>query len=305
MIEIERVGVWYNLARFIQEQFARMQMWPERARVDGLDIDRGLTALTSDMSVVLNEHPAKTATCPLCSGLRVLPNFLDAPGGPRCACGRPSTRESGACSTVHGAVACPRCGTVKYETPRAPVFLPMHMVVPEGRSGSVGIEHFDDRGVRRCRLRIGNVYMMSDSTFEHATNEEIVRRAHGRVLIAGLGLGMILWPIAAKPEVTEIVVVEKSPDVLKLVATTVPAKVKLINASIHSWRPGDDERFNVVWFDIEAHNTLHSLRAEVSTLFRTFLPYLAAREVDPARWMNSWQRTAIREQRRQAAEARR
>jgi hypothetical protein len=49
--------------------------------------------------------------CPLCSGMRILPNFMDAPGGPRCACGRPSIHESGACDVEHDAVPCPRCGT--------------------------------------------------------------------------------------------------------------------------------------------------------------------------------------------------
>jgi hypothetical protein len=50
--------------------------------------------------------------CRLCSGMGILPNFMDAPGGPRCACGRPSVRETGACglARAHGAVPCPRCG---------------------------------------------------------------------------------------------------------------------------------------------------------------------------------------------------
>ncbi len=50
--------------------------------------------------------------CPLCAGMRILPNFMDAPGGPRCACGRPSIHESGACTFDHNAIPCPRCGDI-------------------------------------------------------------------------------------------------------------------------------------------------------------------------------------------------
>ena len=80
-------------------------------------IERGCVLVDRSEPDVMSEHgsiknvPLKTdpvVRCPLCSGLTILPNFMDAPGGPRCACGRPSVHESGECAFNHGMVPCPR-----------------------------------------------------------------------------------------------------------------------------------------------------------------------------------------------------
>ena len=42
------------------------------------------------------------------------------------------------------------------------------------------------------RLHVDGELMMSDTPFERRTNEEFVRKASGKVMIAGLGIGMIL-----------------------------------------------------------------------------------------------------------------
>lgn len=176
----------------------------------------------------------------------------------------------------------------------------MHTIVPEGQHGTAYIDHIEENGVKLCRLRSGGTTFMNDTSFEHVTNAELVRHAHGRVLIAGLGIGMVLWPIAAKHDVTEIVVIEKSPDVIALVGDHVPrGKVRIIAADINEWRPEPEERFNVVWFDHDCTYTVAKLRAELRGVFRAFLPYLVDKAVDPDRWMYSWQRTALRELRRQ------
>lgn len=60
--------------------------------------------------------------------------------------------------------------------------------------------------------------MMSNTQFEYRTNVGFVQNARGHVLIAGLGLGMILRPLAANPNVKSITVIEKDPDVIALVA---------------------------------------------------------------------------------------
>ena len=58
--------------------------------------------------------------------------------------------------------------------------------------------------------------IMSDTPNERLWNREAVRRAHGHVLIAGLGIGMILPPILIKPEVKRVVIVEKELEVIDL-----------------------------------------------------------------------------------------
>jgi spermidine synthase len=58
---------------------------------------------------------------------------------------------------------------------------------------------------------------MADSEPEMRDHYEAVARARGRVLINGLGLGMVLSAILAKPDVEHVTVVEVEPDVIALV----------------------------------------------------------------------------------------
>ena len=44
--------------------------------------------------------------CPRCADFGLLPNRMDAPGHPKCACGRDSVHESGQCEVDHGPVWC-------------------------------------------------------------------------------------------------------------------------------------------------------------------------------------------------------
>lgn len=68
------------------------------------------------------------------------------------------------------------------------------------------------------RLRRGGTVVMSNTPFEVLTNQPIIQAATGRVLINGLGIGMVLNAILAKPEVKEVWVVEASMEVIRLVA---------------------------------------------------------------------------------------
>lgn len=70
------------------------------------------------------------------------------------------------------------------------------------------------------RLCVDGELMMSNTQFEYRTNHRFVHEAHGCVLVTGLGLGMILRPLAANPNVESITVIERSPDVIALVAPT-------------------------------------------------------------------------------------
>jgi len=59
--------------------------------------------------------------------------------------------------------------------------------------------------------------VMSDTGMERRTNYDFVKRAHGKVLVGGLGIGMILLALQDKECVSEITVVEKNKDVYHLI----------------------------------------------------------------------------------------
>ena len=104
------------------------------------------------------------------------------------------------------------------------------------------------------RLTRDNDVIMSSTPDEVRDHLFFVSKAHGDVLINGLGLGLALKMILDKkehgPVVKTVTVIEKSEDVIKLVAPTYlkDKRVTIIQADAFTYKP--KQRFNVVWHDI-------------------------------------------------------
>jgi hypothetical protein len=97
--------------------------------------------------------------------------------------------------------------------------------------------------------------VMSNTPMEVRTHRGAVQAAHGRVLIAGLGMGMVLEAILAKPDVQSVVVVEIDPDVIALVGPhfdqhLATGRLQIVQADIFAWKPDTGDSFNFWWFDI-------------------------------------------------------
>lgn len=95
----------------------------------------------------------------------------------------------------------------------------------------------------------GNI-IMSNTPDEIIDHYDFIKRATGKVLIAGLGLGMVVKALLEKSEVTKIVVIEKSVDVINLTAKyyTIDARVTVVQSDIFEWET--EEHFDFAWFDI-------------------------------------------------------
>lgn len=101
------------------------------------------------------------------------------------------------------------------------------------------------------RLKRGRTVVMSNTPMEIRTNREAARAATGRVLINGLGLGVLLRAILKKPDVTYVRVIEVSQDVIDLVAPHFnDPRLEIVCADAMEYRPPKGERFNYVWHDI-------------------------------------------------------
>jgi spermidine synthase len=131
--------------------------------------------------------------------------------------------------------------------------------------------------------------------------------ALGNVLIAGLGLGLILPAILAKPEVEKVTVIEKEMDVIQLVRPSLfkvqgSSKLLIIHDDIFTWRPPryrrlnffEDVRqeFDTIYFDIWPDYGLDNL-PEIARLHQAFKSYKA-----PGGWMSSWLVDYLRNERR-------
>lgn len=200
-----------------------------------------------------------------------------------------------------------------------PPFIPMHEIIPEGKSGDWEVNHFetDEEEVKSRKLRAmmsfsyGDYYdlvpgkyirlldwsksftktQMTDTIMERRTNLEFMERAHGDVLIGGLGIGMIIAPLLCKEigeKVDTIRVVESSQDVIKLVKPHLmklegSEKLEIIEADmLEYWT---DDQFNVIYFDIWAEVTSDNL-PQMSKLHRRWTH--RRKKDDPENWMSSW-----------------
>lgn len=70
-------------------------------------------------------------------------------------------------------------------------------------------------------LTEGSRVWMSVAPMERESNAQMVHEARGCVLVAGLGMGMTTWNLLLRDEVSEVCVVEKSREVLALMAPSI------------------------------------------------------------------------------------
>lgn len=144
------------------------------------------------------------------------------------------------------------------------------------------------------RLLVNGQVMMSDTPMERLTNKDFILNAHGRVLIAGLGIGLITQAIQEKENVSEIIVVEKHQDVIDLVADKIMhPKIKILNADIYDNVFDKTEKFDTIYFDIWPTITTDNLEM-MAKLHRMYLKNKRTKES----YMDSWMREFLRKKRR-------
>ncbi len=146
--------------------------------------------------------------------------------------------------------------------------------VPVGVSGDWAVEEFEvsESAAKLANLR-ETMHGMGYRSVDPGKYKKLTRRGHlimsntraeiddfrwylsdckGKILINGLGLGVVLKMIADKEEVEHVTVIEKSEDVLKLVGPTFKdnKKIEIIHADAFEWKPPKGVKYNFVWHDI-------------------------------------------------------
>ena len=168
--------------------------------------------------------------------------------------------------------------------------------VTKGKSGDWEVRQFEvERGIELVRMQLagrgcdpgqytqllhrGSV-IMSDTEAEVRDLRELIYQAKGRVLMAGLGLGVALGAILKKKEVHHVDVVELSEDVIRLVAPSFTCKrVTIHQGDIFTVPLNGFKKWDVAWFDIWPNICGDNL-PEMHKLHRRF-----ARR---AAWKGSW-----------------
>lgn len=93
--------------------------------------------------------------------------------------------------------------------------------------------------------------VMSNTRMEFLTNKDFVIKANGKILINGLGLGLIVNALLKKESVESITIIEKSQDVINLVSPYFnDQRLKIINCDAMLYKPNKDDFFDYVYHDI-------------------------------------------------------
>lgn len=146
------------------------------------------------------------------------------------------------------------------------------------------------------KLSVEGQLMMSDTPFEKRTNIEFLKNAKGRVMIAGLGIGLILNALKEKVEsgeVTSIVVYEKYQDVIDLVAdrySDLPLEVRC--EDILTYKPQKTEKYDTIYFDIWP-NVCEDNLPEIAILHQRWKTHK-----EKGGWMDSWMSRYLRNERK-------
>ena len=170
------------------------------------------------------------------------------------------------------------------EDPKVAAFLPEgqegvyrveRFTVPEGDIHAVALG-FKGRGIRPgtyTSLMRGETLVMSDTPAEWRDHAPFVYQAHGRVLVAGLGIGMVVNALLKRPAVTHVTVVEIAHEVINLVGPHLKAlhgdKLTLVQGNILTWQPPRGETWDCGWYDIWDNITPDNL-GEMKKLHRRF-----------------------------------
>lgn len=154
-------------------------------------------------------------------------------------------------------------------------------------------EYYDFEAGTYKRLIVDNEVMMSTTPMEIRSNREVMTKANGHVLIAGLGLGMIVLPIQDKLNVKSITIIEMNKNVIDLVGKTLPLndKVKIIPGNIFDFILEKGMKYDTVYFDIW-ESTCPDNWEEMKTLTKKF-KYNINRE-NAEFFMSSWKKEEVK-----------
>lgn len=94
--------------------------------------------------------------------------------------------------------------------------------------------------------------VMNDTEPELRKHLNFVLRAHGRVLVSGLGLGCVIRGLLLNPRVESILLLERDRDVLKLVRPHMPQdpRLEILETDALEWAGKTCERFDCAWHDL-------------------------------------------------------
>ena len=134
-----------------------------------------------------------------------------------------------------------------------------------------------------------NRCIMSNTPMEEYTNREFVEKAHGDILIAGLGIGMIILPLQDKEAVKSITIIEKSKDIIDMITSQIKFhnNVSIINDDIFNYKP-TNRKYDCIYIDIWNYVNSDVYNEEMKPLKNKYRKYLKLKKESPNRFISCW-----------------
>lgn len=176
----------------------------------------------------------------------------------------------------------------------------MAEILHDAEAGDFKLSHFEV-GEKDIMARINGIpkgeyvrltyrggCVMSDTPMEKRTNRQFLWNAHGKVLIGGLGIGMILLAIQDKEDVEQITVIEKHAEVIEIIQKQLPLndKVTIVHADIFEYIP--QSKYNTIYIDIWNCINEDVYENEMKPLIRRYRKYLVPKSEDEERYIDCW-----------------
>lgn len=134
-----------------------------------------------------------------------------------------------------------------------------YKIIPPGESKPV--DFYKSTNVRLTNLKINKKVWMVDDPIHWWAIQNYAQTYHGKVLVAGLGLGLIVHALANNSNVKSITVVEKNQDVIDTIRSLIP-DCEIINSDWYEYQIEPD--VDGVFFDLFVGNAkkleAHALR---------------------------------------------
>jgi spermidine synthase len=127
--------------------------------------------------------------------------------------------------------------------------------------------------------------MMTNNEFEMITNQKFIDNAKGDVIIFGLGIGLILYPLLQDDGIKSITIIEVDKDLIDetfpiILNSDTKSKLSIINCDAFQYE--DDKKYDTIYFDIWPLINEEAFK-EMKVLSERF-----SKNLNEGGWMDSW-----------------
>ncbi len=133
---------------------------------------------------------------------------------------------------------------------------------------------------------------MTDVPCEQAQMTDCIKKFKGKILVGGLGLGLVATLLAQKKPVSHITIIEKSPEVISLVASHIKhPKITVVNDDLFDYLKTTNKVFTHSFYDIwqsDGEGTFFNVVCPLYSLSKTKVKH------PPVNWQESVMRGQLK-----------